>query len=79
MHELENFVDTNEDTLMREVQGKLYSYTCNHQQSIINTCTGLTFQLSVTRFAHLNAFIYYPKVYEYKSTFNEILISNFLS
>lgn len=44
MHELENFVDTNEDTLMREVQGKLYSY--NHQQSIINTCTGLTFQLS---------------------------------
>lgn len=75
MYELENFVDTNEDTLMREVQGKLYSY--NHQQSIINTCTGLIFQLSVTRFAHLNAFIYYPKIYEYKSTFNEILISNF--
>lgn len=32
MNELENIVDTNEDTLMREVQGKIY----NHQQSIIN-------------------------------------------
>lgn len=75
MNELENFVDTNEDTLTREVQGKLYAY--NHQQSIINT--SITFQLSFTRFAHLNAFSYYPKVKEYKSTFNKILISHFIS
>lgn len=32
MNEFENIVDTNEDTLMREVQGNIY----NHQQSNID-------------------------------------------
>lgn len=32
MNEFENIVDTNDDTLMREVQGKIY----NHQQSNID-------------------------------------------